>query len=795
MEVRQVMRRLWPAGRGRDTSRASETKVVLADYYNALQSAGIYTGYRTRPWPVERAVAEAYERIVWVFKAVESISGHASSLPFRLKQGEEVLDDHPLYRIMNKRANPLETAHQFRKRLSAQILLSKRGAFVEVTRSRSGDIVRMDLLPPGRTVPIPGTGQDLISHYEVLKADGSRTSIPAENVKWFRNPHPLDPYCGVTPLEAAGMSVELDFFTRLYNVSFLKNDAKPGGVLAVNGEMDPASMDRIEDRFGRGPVEAGKLTVIAGEVSYVDLAAQPRDMAYETTSTIAKREILTAFGVPESVIGDASGRTWDNAEQEEHNYWTITMPPHLALITTGLDEDSEDDLEGFFDTDDIAVLQRAKRARREEARTEFEAGLISIDEYREVAGYDPIDNEHTRALYISQAKTPVPTSDEDAEAFGLAEQEAQQQAIEVAQAQKQPPPGPEGPNSDGGTPPGADSQDTTQRGAEEPSGPRKKHLVVLRSPRPATRTARPVLRMIRPAETKAAQHSDSTPDNAARDKTEAALSAALTALTVRLTARTATRISSPKARKHTRHWAPEYEVDSRVGTKELDVEQAVDAGRWQTETEQTARPIVEAAAVAAAAALLADFGTPDMPVADVVAPVVSGVVAMLGAAAAAQAARLTALLRASDAAGADIGTLKQEIGGYAEKLAVWSDAVAVQAATATMNGARQVAAQAWTDAAPGRTVVGLWNTRRDGRVRPSHVRAQGQTRPVGEAFQVGESWLRFPGDPDGPPHETYGCRCWLSHRSTVTGQFVPTPAGARTRMTRAEREALAAAAS
>jgi len=787
------MRRLM--GRGRSPSPAPETKVVLADYYAALQSAGLYQGYRSRPWPVERAVCEAYERVVWVFKAVESISGHASSLPFRLKQGEDVLDDHPLYRVMNRRANPMETARQFRKRLSAQLLLSKRGAFVEVTRARNGDIVRLDLLPPGRTMPVPGTGQDLISHYEVLRADGSRTRIETENVKWFRDPHPLDPYSGVSPLEAAGMSVELDFFTRLYNVAFLKNDARPGGVLAVNGEMDETSMDRIEDRFGKGAVEAGKLTVIAGEVSYVDLAAQPRDMAHETTATIAKKEILTAFGVPESVIGDASGRTWDNAEQEEYNYWSITMPPHLSLIITGLDEDSSDDLEGFFDTEEIDVLQRAKRLRREEARTEFEAGLISIDEYREAAGYDAVDNEHTRSLWLPQAKQEIPTSEEDAKTFGLAAQEEAQQQIEIAQAQKQPPPGQEPAAGAETTPSGGDGAARPKPAAGEPSGPRKKHLMIL-PPVPATPepTARPVIRLIRPAaETKAAErNADSTPTPAMFDKLEASLSAALTALMIRLTARTTARLSSPKTRKGTRHWTAAYDVDLRVGTKEINAEQAVDPQRWQDETAQTAHPIVGAAAIAAAAALLADFGTPDAPpVADTVAPVVAVIVAKLSAAAADQAGKVAALMRQRDADGDSIEQIGQAVHDYSAALATWSDQIAVQAATATINGARAVTAQAWADLEPGRAVKAMWNTRRDTHVRPTHVKAQGQQRPLGEMFAVGKAWLRHPGDPDGPPNEVYGCRCWLNHRSTVTGQFVATPAGARIRTTRAEREVLA----
>ena len=52
----------------------------------------------------------------------------------------------------------------------------------------------------------------------------------------------------------------------------------------------------------KGPVEAGKLSVVAGDLSYVDLAARPRDMQYGSLSSNARMEILGAFGI--------GGRSW-----------------------------------------------------------------------------------------------------------------------------------------------------------------------------------------------------------------------------------------------------------------------------------------------------------------------------------------------------------------------------------------------------------------------------------------------------------------------------------------------------
>ncbi|MFF4777548.1 phage portal protein [Microtetraspora fusca] len=780
MEVRELVRRVLP-GRSR-LQRADEHKIVFAEYAAGLAAAGLSSTYRPRPWPVERAVAEAYERLVYVYKAVEAIAGNAARLPFVMKDGEDVVEDHPLYRILNKQANPIETGRQFRKRLAAQVLLSKRGAFVEVTRSRGGDVVRMDLLPPGRTFPVPGTGQDLISHYEVIRADGSRQPIPVENVRWFREPHPVDPFSGVTPLEAAGLSVELDFFSRLYNVAFLKNDARPGGVLAINGEMDPDDMDRIESKFGKGAAEAGKMTVIAGDVSYVDLATRPRDMAYETTSQTAKTEILTAFGVPESVIGYAAERTYSNADAELYAFWTITMPVMLDLLATGFDDDSSDDLLPGFDVSGVEVLQRAEKARREEARSEYDMGLITIDEYREVAGRDPIDMPRTRALWLPSGKTLVATS------------EADQKTLDEEAAAKVPPALQDNMAQPGDQPPGQEDAQGAGSPPDQPAEPDQPAT----PPQPPARkdhparagTARPVLRLVRPTETKQAGDRESQPDLQHRDKVEATLAAVLTATAVRLIERTASRLASPKARKGTRHWVAEYPVDTRVGTKALDAGTVVDAGRWQEEAEQAAHPVIQAAAAVAAAGLVEDLA-PGVDVPLVLGPVVAGVVGMVGSAAAEQAERLRRLVVTADQAGASIDDIVQAVRDQKGALPGWADRLAVQAATAVIGGARDVAAQAL--AATGLVVDKEWRSRRDEQVRLTHRAADGQSQPVGEFFHVGTALLRYPGDPAGPPGEVYNCRCWAAHRCRVSGRFVAPPEGMVTRFTRADREAAAAA--
>jgi hypothetical protein len=54
-----------------------------------------------------------------------------------------------------------------------------------------------------------------------------------------------------------------------------------------------------------------------------------------------------------------------------------------------------------------------------------------------------------------------------------------------------------------------------------------------------------------------------------------------------------------------------------------------------------------------------------------------------------------------------------------------------------------------------------WDTRMDGKERAAHHLANGDTKPLGQPFLVGQEPLLFPCDPRGRPDNVCNCRCEL----------------------------------
>lgn len=392
----------------------------------AFMSAGL--GYSS-DWDVDRAVKDGYEKVIWAFSAIDAIATKASSWPIRVMEGDEPdwrrVDD-PLATVLNTRANLIDgPARFFRYRLSSQLILSKAGVFVEVIPTRVGGIAALNLLPAGRTKPVPDADR-FLAGFEVTLPTGDRQYLPAYSpetgygVVWIRKPHPTNPYSGVTPLEAAGISLDLDFYARLYNRNFLLNDGRSGQIVAVKGDLSYEDAQELKARFSPGMGGVGRTTVIAADaLSVQDTAVTPRDAQYAELRGLTKEDLLIALGTPESVIGNASGRTFANADAERENWLEVTVANHVAIIEAGLHQLTaggwDDNRHVWHDTSGEVILNRRQYAREDQATAQFTAGLITIDEHRAIAGRELLNVPGSRVVFGTAGRAPIGApADQDA---------------------------------------------------------------------------------------------------------------------------------------------------------------------------------------------------------------------------------------------------------------------------------------------------------------------------------------------------------------------------------------------
>ena len=127
-------------------------------------------------WDIERAYREGFQKVTWVNRCIDAIAGNQSRLPAILREnnspnGKIIREsDENILDLLNTKSNMGENSFVFRYRLSSQLLMSSRGAFIEKVRGRDGQLIALQLLPPQHTAPIPDPKR-FVSGFEDANAD------------------------------------------------------------------------------------------------------------------------------------------------------------------------------------------------------------------------------------------------------------------------------------------------------------------------------------------------------------------------------------------------------------------------------------------------------------------------------------------------------------------------------------------------------------------------------------------------------------------------------------------------
>lgn len=739
-------------------------------------SGGVYTGAapNLHAWDTAQAVNRGYERVIWVYRCIDTIASNASRVPMVVREyndqeGKDV-EDKELTFLLNRRVNVYEDARQFRYRVASQALLSRRGVFIEVVRNRAGRPSELHILPPDTTTPITDD-KKYVSGYRVQTISQGIVELPPDRVIWIRTkPHPTDVYAQMTPLVAAGLAADTDYLARLYNRNFLANDGRPGMLVAVHGQLGDEDAEEIKRRFSGGPQIAGQTTVIEADgISATDMGSNPRDVQWQTAVQGSKDDILLAFGVPESVMGNASGRTYDNADAEAEVFWKVTMQPFMDAMAAGFDpltvNGMDDDFYVAHDYNTVDVLQRQERMRHDKALIEFQSGVLTIDQYLEVIGRDQFKMPGTEVLWIPQGMVPIGKDDATTEA-----------AAKLAVV---------------GTPqmPGEEEQQANSyQGAYQGSQMGSVSALndnMARALRLAGKQDDPFV------ETKALPPPDeATIEYAAlphpywtdRLALEAEIGGHLSAWSKRQERAVIERLGGTKARKSTRHW------EGSPGTKALNAQYIVNPEQWADDLSESLddvlRVIAEKEALKAAR-IMDKAGIVDKVLASgggdskgrtaldrllgaddylgrnrVLERPSQAVKDMVRESALRQSQKVADRIMDLDKQGMSMDEIKKEVRNMVSSRSSWRRGLGIAAATSIMEGSRNE-----VYALGGEHVKRVWRTMHDERVRPTHRKAYGQRRTVTNPFLVGGAHLMYPGDVNGPIEEWANCRCWT--------EFVP----------------------
>jgi HK97 family phage portal protein len=309
---------------------------------------------------------------------------------------EELPEEHELVVLLDK-VSPISTWPE----LIYQTLydLSAAGnAYWELVGGAGGkQPTQLDRLRPDRMSVIPDP-QTKVGGYK-LSVNGKEIEYAVDEVIHFRVPHPMDDYYGLGSAATLDYPLQTDWARFKYVKTFFDRGTQLAALLTSDEDvmMDPDAQRRLEEEFEQeyGGVEnMSKIGHLPPGVKYQELGHTPRDAEYLGMAERHDMEISAVTGVPTPLF-KAKDVNRSNYEAALLQFWSDTMAPNLRFVASMMNEFLAPrygpDLVVDFDLSVVEVLGEGmdNKVTRESQR--FDAGAITLDEYRQATGDDPLE--------------------------------------------------------------------------------------------------------------------------------------------------------------------------------------------------------------------------------------------------------------------------------------------------------------------------------------------------------------------------------------------------------------------
>ena len=347
-------------------------------------------------WPEEArtgtVVSNAYQQVVWVYRAINALAEQVSNMPFRFSRttgtGEELITTGPLVEFYGR---PHPQINRFQYWELRVIWLMLRGECFRVPIFGGGALGER-ALPGLKGVLIldPARFQHIVQDNQLMGwryIDYSRNSPLSSQVflpeeVWHEKlPNPFDFWRGMSPLAVAATAAGTDHAAALFMKGVMENNGETGTVLRTAEQLDPEQREQLLAALRERKRRVGtadRPVLLWGGAEVVTPKMSSADLQFLANRKFSCTEICAAFGVPEEIITTTNAAKYDVMAGARLNFIENRVVPLCRRL------EAEDDItvkaidptaDGWFDTEDHPVLAAARRERLAAARAGFEMGV------------------------------------------------------------------------------------------------------------------------------------------------------------------------------------------------------------------------------------------------------------------------------------------------------------------------------------------------------------------------------------------------------------------------------------
>jgi HK97 family phage portal protein len=284
-------------------------------------------------------VTHPYKQHVWVHACVNAIAQNISGVPLLFftgsRKNKKLVDSGPLVQVMET-PNPMMSGSQLID--ATYVFLGITGEAIYILDRNNVTETPQEIwtFHPSRFQHVPDENSGLIKGW-IYTRGTKRIPLEPHEVLFFRYFNPDDDYRGLSPLQAAKLGIDQDYYAAQYNANFFLNSAQPGGVLETSENLIQEEFDRLlaqwNDRH-QGVAKGHQVALLEGGLTYKQTGISQRDMDFLEGRKYNREEIMAVYKVPKSELGLYEQINFATAKTMDRVFWTKTLLPKMVLYET-----------------------------------------------------------------------------------------------------------------------------------------------------------------------------------------------------------------------------------------------------------------------------------------------------------------------------------------------------------------------------------------------------------------------------------------------------------------------------
>ena len=352
-------------------------------------------------------LSNAYEQVVWVYRAINALAEQVANVPFLFSAGERgrenLITSGPLLDFYD-RPHPQLNRFQYWELRVIWLMLRGECMRIPIYRNASPSINSVNSIrPPAHSaLRTPHSALDRVlildpSHFRHIVQDheligwrytglgpgtplASQVFLPEE--VWFEKlPNPFDFWRGLPPLSVAALAAQTDFAAASFMRGIIENNGDNGVIVRtaepLGDEQQQQVIAALKERKRRAGL-ADRPVFLNGVTEIVQPKLSSSDLQFLDNRKFSRAEICAAFGVPEEIVTTTDFNKYDVMRGARLNFIENRVAPLCARLEAEEDRTVkrlDPRASGWFDLDSLPIMQEARRSRLAAARTGFDMGI------------------------------------------------------------------------------------------------------------------------------------------------------------------------------------------------------------------------------------------------------------------------------------------------------------------------------------------------------------------------------------------------------------------------------------